>query len=49
MLTGLWGGGPRYATIKTQSSSSFQVQTQDDASANEGSFNFVVISTADFP
>ncbi len=52
MLTGKWGtvnNTPIYATVKSQSSSSFVVQTQDDNSANEGSFNFVVISTADFP
>jgi hypothetical protein len=51
MLTGKWGtlnNTPIYATIKNQYSSYFVVQTQDDASANEGSFNFVVISTADF-
>ena len=39
---------PIYATVKNQYSTSFIVQTQDDASANDGSFNFVIISTADF-
>ena len=39
---------PSYATVKNQYSTSFIVQTQDDASANDGSFNFVIISTADF-
>lgn len=48
MMSGIWLTGPIYATIKSQSSSSFQVQTQDDSSANNGSFNFMIISTADF-
>lgn len=39
---------PIYATIKGQYSSYFYVQTQDDPSANDGSFNFIVVSTADF-
>ena len=39
---------PIYAGVVNQYSSSFIVQTGDDASANDGSFNFVVISTADF-
>ncbi len=39
---------PIYATVKNQYASYFQVQTQDDESANEGSFNFIVVSTADF-
>lgn len=48
MLSGKWLNTPIYATIKSQSTSSFQVQTQDDPTANEGGFNFIVISTADF-
>lgn len=48
MLSGIWLTGPIYGTIKAQYSSYFTVQTQDDASANNGSFNFVVVSTADF-
>jgi hypothetical protein len=51
MLTGKWGtkdNVPIYATVKSQSSYCFCVQTQDDTSANEGSFNFMVISTAGF-
>ena len=50
MMSGRFGADntPIYATIKSQSSSYFQVQTQDDPSANDGSFNFVIISTADF-
>lgn len=39
---------PIYAGVVNQYTSSFTVQTGDDASANDGSFNFVVISTADF-
>lgn len=39
---------PIYASVVNQYSSSFIVQTGDDASANDGSFNFVIISTADF-
>ena len=37
-----------YATVRYQYSSYFIVHTQDDASQNDGSFNFVIISTADF-
>lgn len=37
-----------YASVRNQYSSYFQVSTQDDASVNEGSFNFQIISTADF-
>jgi hypothetical protein len=48
MLSGKWLTGPVYGTIKSQSSSSFQVQTSDDSTANNGSFNFIVVSTADF-
>lgn len=39
---------PIYATVKSQYASHFLVQTGDDSSANDGSFNFVVVSTADF-
>ena len=48
MTTGRWLTGPVYGTIKAQYSSYFTVQTSDDSTANEGSFNFVIISTADF-
>ena len=51
MLSGRWSTmdkTPIYATIKSQSSSEFTVQTQDDDSANDGSFNFMVIGTVDF-
>ena len=37
-----------YATVRYQYDSYFIVHTQDDASQNDGSFNFVIISTADF-
>lgn len=37
-----------YASIRNQYSSYFQVSTQDDASTNDGSFNFQIISTADY-
>lgn len=37
-----------YATVRYQYASSFVVHTQDDASQNDGSFNFIVVSTADF-
>lgn len=48
LLTGYYTNTPIYATIMGIYSSYFQVQTQDDASANEGSFCFQVISTADW-
>ena len=51
MLTGKWStkdNTPIYATVKGQTGTSFTVQTQDDETANDGSFNFVVIGTADF-
>ena len=37
-----------YATVRYQYDSYFVVHTQDDASQNDGSFNFLVVSTADF-
>lgn len=37
-----------YASVRNQYSSYFQVSTQDDASTNDGSFNFQVVSTYDF-
>lgn len=39
---------PIYASIRNQYSSYFQVSTQDDSSLNDGSFNFQILSTADF-
>lgn len=48
LLTGYYTNTPIYATVMGIYSSYFQVQTQDDASANEGSFCFQVISTADW-
>lgn len=39
---------PIYAGVVDQYASSFTVQTGDDASANDGSFNFIIVSTADF-
>lgn len=39
---------PIYACIRNQYASYFQVTTQDDESLNDGSFNFQIISTADF-
>lgn len=47
-MTGYYTGTPIYATIMGIYSSYFYVQTQDDASANEGSFCFQVFSTADW-
>lgn len=47
-MTGYYTGTPIYATIIGIYSSYFYVQTQDDASANEGSFCFQVFSTADW-
>ena len=48
LLTGYYTNTPIYATVMGIYSSYFQVQTQDDASANEGSFCFQVVSTADW-
>lgn len=49
LMTGYYtGSSPIYATVMGIYSSYFQVQTQDDSSANEGSFCFQVISTADW-
>lgn len=48
LMTGYYTATPIYATIMGIYSSYFQVGTQDDASANEGSFCFQVISTADW-
>lgn len=48
LLTGYYTATPIYATVMGIYSSYFQVQTQDDSSANEGSFCFQVISTADW-
>ena len=51
MLTGKWGtidNTPIYAAIKAQYESYFTIQTQDDASANDGSFNFQIINTNDW-
>ena len=39
---------PIYASIRNQYPSYFQVSTQDDASVNEGSFNFQIVSMGDF-
>lgn len=47
-MTGYYTGTPIYATIMGIYSSYFYVQTQDDPSANEGSFCFQVFSTADW-
>lgn len=47
-MTGYYTGGPIYATIRGTYSSYFYVQTQDDSTANEGSFCFQVFSTADW-
>ena len=47
-MTGYYTGTPIYATIMGVYSSYFYVQTQDDSSANEGSFCFQVFSTADW-
>lgn len=47
-MTGYHTGTPIYATIIGIYSSYFYVQTQDDSSANEGSFCFQVFSTADW-
>lgn len=47
-MTGYYTGTPIYATIMGIYSSYFYVQTQDDSSANEGSFCFQVFSTADW-
>lgn len=47
-MTGYYTGTPIYATIIGIYSSYFYVQTQDDSSANEGSFCFQVFSTADW-
>lgn len=44
--TGYYTGTPIYATITGIGSSYFTIQTQDDSSANDGSFNFQVFSTA---
>lgn len=48
LMTGYYTATPIYATVMGIYSSYFQVQTQDDSSANEGSFCFQVISTADW-
>lgn len=47
-MTGYYTGTPIYATIMGIYGSYFYVQTQDDDSANEGSFCFQVFSTADW-
>lgn len=47
-MTGYYTSTPIYATIYGLYSSYFYVQTQDDSSANEGSFCFQVFSTADW-
>lgn len=47
-MTGYYTGTPIYATIYGLYNSYFYVQTQDDSSANEGSFCFQVFSTADW-
>ena len=47
-MTGYYTNTPIYATIIGVYGSYFYVQTQDDASANEGSFCFQVFSTADW-
>lgn len=47
-MTGYYTGTPIYATIIGIYSSYFYVQTQDDSTANEGSFCFQVFSTADW-
>ena len=39
---------PIYATLKTTYSYYFDVYTQDDASRNDGSFNFMVVSNGDW-
>jgi hypothetical protein len=47
-MTGYYTATPIYATIYGLYSSYFYVQTQDDSTANEGSFCFQVFSTADW-
>lgn len=47
-LTGYYTNTPIYATVMGLYSSYFNVQTQDDSSANEGSFSFQVFSTANW-
>lgn len=47
-MTGYYTNTPIYATIMGIYSSYFYVQTQDDPSANEGSFCFQVFSTANW-
>lgn len=39
---------PIYASVRNQYTSYFTVTTQDDASVNDGSFNFQIVSIADF-
>jgi hypothetical protein len=53
MLTGVYStveGTDRevFAMLRSVSTSSFVVYTQDDPTQNDGSFNFQVISTADW-
>jgi hypothetical protein len=50
MLTGkgTTAGGPLFAFIKSQSSSSFTVQTADDSTLNDGSFNFQIFAVNDW-
>ena len=39
---------PIYATLKSKENNYFDVYTQDDSTQNDGSFNFLVISTGDW-
>ena len=51
MATGIYSTAentPIYPTVKAIYSYYFDIYTQDDASRNDGSFNFQVISTADW-
>ena len=51
MATGIYSTAentPNYPTVKAIYSYYFDIYTQDDASRNDGSFNFQVISTADW-
>ena len=49
MLTGIWSeNGPRYACVDGVYSNYFYVSVADDASRNNGGFNFIVVSNANW-
>lgn len=48
MMTGIYTNTMIYPTLKAQYSYYFDVWTQDDASRNEGAFNFQVFSTCNW-